>query len=98
MAGWSYCARTSRPCSVAPSPLSCPIGSLHLTGAPLPRPRKREHRGLPARWIYQHGAYYYIVPRGLEAQWDGKKLFRLGATSPEAYRVWAERLGELEAA
>ena len=43
--------------------------------------------------MHQHGAYYYYVPRGLEAHWDGKKLFRLGATLPEAYKRWAERLG-----
>lgn len=43
--------------------------------------------------MHQHGAYYYYVPRGLEPHWDGKKLFRLGATLPEAYKRWAERLG-----
>jgi len=64
----------------------------------LPRPRKPEHRGLPARWIHQHGAYYYLVPHGLEVHWSGKKLFRLGSTLPEAYRLWADRLGELEKA
>lgn len=60
----------------------------------MPRRRKPEHCGLPARWIHQHGAYYYRVPRGLEAQWDGKQMFRLGATLPEAYRTWADHLGE----
>jgi len=28
--------------------------------------------------------------------WDDKKTFRLGASLPEAYRVWADRLGDLE--
>jgi integrase len=28
----------------------------------------------------------------MESAWDGKRRFRLGATLPEAYRVWAERI------
>ena len=60
----------------------------------MPRPRKPEHRGLPSRWIRQHGAYYYRVPRGLEPLWDGRQMFRLGVTLPEAYRTWAGRLGD----
>lgn len=59
----------------------------------MPKPRLAHNRGLPARWQHTHGAYYYRVPPGLEAQWDGKKTFRLGATLPEAYKVWAERIG-----
>ena len=62
----------------------------------MPRPRKPENRGLPARWRKFHGAYYYQVPLGLEAHWDGKKQFRLGASLPEAYRVWAERFGSTD--
>ena len=58
----------------------------------MPRPRKPENKGLPARWRHLHGAYYYAVPPGLEPQWDGKKLFRLGATLSAAYRRWAARL------
>ena len=58
----------------------------------MPRPRKPENKGLPARWRHLHGAYYYAVPPGLEPQWDGKKLFRLGATLSAAYRGWAARL------
>lgn len=54
--------------------------------------RRAENKGLPKRWTFQHGAYYYYVPKGREAQWDGKKLFRLGTTQPEAYRVWSERM------
>lgn len=58
----------------------------------MPKPRKAENRGLPKRWRLAHGAYYYQVPPGSEALWEGKKLFRLGKTLPEAYRVWAEHL------
>jgi len=62
----------------------------------MPRPRKKENVGLPTRWKLHHGAYYYLVPVGLEAAWDGKKKFRLGATLPEAYKVWGERVGRLD--
>ena len=60
------------------------------------RKRNPENKGLPARWRLAHGAYYYQVPPGLESQWDGKKLFRLGKTTPEAYRVWADRVAAPE--
>jgi len=58
----------------------------------VPRRRKAENRGLPARWSHEHGAYYFSVPPGLESVWDGKRRFRLGTTLPEAYRTWAERI------
>lgn len=58
----------------------------------MPKPRKPENRGLPARWRLLHNAYYYQVPPGLESRWDGKKLFRLGGTLPEAHREWAARI------
>jgi len=58
----------------------------------MPRKRNAENRGLPARWQFLHGAYYFQVPPGLEARWDGKKKFRLGGTLPEAYKTWAGRL------
>lgn len=64
----------------------------------MPVPRKKENRGLPTRWRQHHGAYYYDVPPGLEVYWDGKKKFRLGKTLPEAYAVWAQRLGSLDKA
>lgn len=57
-----------------------------------PRRRRPENTGLPKRWRFTHGAYYYQVPPGLEHLWDDKRQFRLGKTLPEAYRVWAERL------
>lgn len=56
------------------------------------RKRNPENKGLPNRWQHKHGAYYYQVPIGLEHLWNGKKLFRLGKTLPEAYQVWADRI------
>lgn len=58
----------------------------------MPRARKPENQGLPKRWRHTHGGYYYQVPPGQEGAWDGKQTFRLGASLPEAYKVWAERL------
>jgi integrase len=58
--------------------------------------RKSENRGLPARWVLKHGAYYYLPPTGLRNQWDGKAWFRLGKTLPEAYKAWAERIAAPE--
>lgn len=57
-----------------------------------PRKRNKENDGLPKRWRYYHGAYYYRVPEGQEDQWDGKKQFRLGSSLSDAYRAWADRL------
>ncbi len=62
------------------------------------RNRNAENKGLPARWRLFHGAYYYQVPPGLETLWDGKMTFRLGKTLPEAYKVWAARLGQIDQA
>lgn len=62
----------------------------------MPPKRNKENAGLPTRWKLQHGAYYYRVPPGLESMWDGKKMFRLGKTLPEAYKVWAERIANPE--
>ncbi len=58
----------------------------------MPRPRKAENKGLPARWQLTHGAYYFFVPPGLETLWDNKRRFRLGKTLPEAYKAWAARI------
>lgn len=60
----------------------------------MPPKRNQENRGLPARWQFRHGAYYYRVPPGLEPMWDGKMVFRLGKTLPEAYKVWSDRIGQ----
>lgn len=64
----------------------------------MPKARKPENKGLPARWRHVHGAYYFQVPPGFEHFWDNKKLFRLGKTLPEAYKEWAERLGSTDKA
>ena len=58
----------------------------------MPRKRSKQNQGLPARWKFEHGAYFYRVPPGLEAMWDNKKTFRLGDKLNEAYKVWADRL------
>lgn len=58
----------------------------------MPRKRLKENQGLPSRWRHTHGAYYYQVPLGQEALWDGKRTFRLGNKLHEAYQVWASRL------
>lgn len=58
----------------------------------MPRKRNPENAGLPARWRLYHGAYYYQVPPGSEARWDGKRQFKLGTSLPEAYKEWARRL------
>lgn len=59
-----------------------------------PRKRNKENTGLPARWTVRHGAIYYRVPPGLESSWDGKKMFRLGATLSEAHGIFSQRIGE----
>lgn len=58
--------------------------------------RKKENTGLPGRWRFRYGAYYYRVPLGLEHKWDNKDDFRLGSTLSEAHRVFAERIGVFE--
>ncbi|SPA44656.1 tyrosine-type recombinase/integrase [Cupriavidus taiwanensis] len=60
------------------------------------RARNPENKGLPARWCQRHGAYFYRVPPGLEAMWDGKQMFRLGSSLPEAYKVWSDRLADTD--
>lgn len=62
----------------------------------MPRARNPENRGLPARWRFTHGAYYYQVPPGHESAWDGKHTFRLGLRLPEAYKTWADRIGTID--
>lgn len=63
-----------------------------LYGGRLTRKRKPENRGLPAGWRFAHGAYYYQVPPSLRHLWEGKSLFRLGRTLPEAHAVWAAKV------
>ena len=62
----------------------------------MPKPRNKRNRGLPKRWRFKNGAYRYLVPPGMESQWDNKKEFTLGKSLPEAYRTWADKLGALE--
>lgn len=58
----------------------------------MPRQRNKENKGLPTRWRLVHGAYYYQFPPGRESSWGGKKLFRLGKSLPEAYKIWAAKI------
>lgn len=58
----------------------------------MPKKRRPENKGLPKRWTFRDNAYYYRVPTGKEALWDGKQYFNLGKTLPEAYRKWADRI------
>jgi integrase len=60
----------------------------------MPKQRSPENRGLPECWQHYHGAYYYRVPRGLEAMWDGKRRFKLGTTLAEAHAAFAQRCGD----
>lgn len=59
----------------------------------MPRKRTRpENKGLPARWRFKHGAYYFDVPKDIRHLWGNKREYRLGSSLPEAYRIWAMRL------
>lgn len=58
----------------------------------MPPKRNKENKGLPSRWRFIHGAYYFRVPKGLEDKWGGKKMFRLSANLAEAYKVWSEKI------
>lgn len=62
----------------------------------MPKPRNPENKGLPQRWRFTHGAYYYAVPKEFKASWDNRVLFRLGKTKHEAYKTWAERVQIIE--
>lgn len=54
--------------------------------------RRPENKGLPSRWVFKHGAYFYRTRLTDRSKWEGKSFFRLGATLPEAYREWADRM------
>lgn len=59
--------------------------------------RKRVHgKGLPSRWRYRSGAYYYRVPPGLEFQWDGRTEYMLGRTLSEAHLCFAAKIKPLD--
>jgi len=57
----------------------------------MPRPRKPENVGLPPRWKFVHGAYYYQVPENDRHIWGGKLSYRLGATLEEAHESFAAK-------
>ncbi len=94
MAQWLFFDLRSTECRqsgrlrVAPNPTG--------TSSTVARQRKNENRGLPARWRLYHGAYYYRVPPGLQALWDGRKQYRLGSTLGEAASEWAKRMASVE--
>lgn len=56
----------------------------------------KRNMGLLPRWGWRYNALYYDVPKGQEAQWDDKRLFRLGGTPAEAYAEWASRMSSTE--
>lgn len=64
----------------------------------MPKPRSKENQGLPLRWRVNHNAYHYQIPPNLKTLWNDKRMFRLGTTLNEAYKVWADRLGQETAA
>jgi hypothetical protein len=64
----------------------------------MPRARRPENEGLPARWQLSHGAYFYQVPPGLEYLWNHKQKYRLGATLPEAMEEFIGKSKSDEAA
>ena len=55
---------------------------------------RKENQALPRGWRHYHGAYYFYVPKGQEAAWDGKKQFRLGKTLAEAHAEFSKRVGD----
>lgn len=57
-----------------------------------PKPRTSENAGLPRRWRFKHGAYYYRPKEHERAAFDGRSEFRLGATLAEAHRAFSERV------
>ena len=62
------------------------------------RQRNKENRGLPKRWRWNDGSIRYLVPKGQENHWDGKKEFRLGKTLAEAHRTYAGRIASVDGA
>lgn len=62
----------------------------------MPRARLTKNKGFPTGWRRRGNSIYYMVPRGLEHHWDGKREFKLGGNVAEAYRTWAERIPDLE--
>ncbi len=57
-----------------------------------PQNKNIENKGLPKRWRFRKGFFWYRVPPGQEHRWDGKKEFPLGKTEAAAYREFAQRI------
>jgi integrase len=55
------------------------------------RKRNKENRGLPPRWSFRSGAYYYVTRDTERDLYDGRKWFRLGSTLAEAHAEFAKR-------
>ncbi len=53
-------------------------------------------KGMPKRWAYQHGAYYYRPHPSEKDVFGGKSWYRLGSSYPDALREFA-RLKDVEA-
>lgn len=49
---------------------------------------------MPARWLWEHGAYFYRVPPGQREHWDGKTKYRLGKTLSEAHETFAGKIAQ----
>jgi integrase len=62
------------------------------------RQRNKENRGLPKRWRWNDGSIRYLVPKGQENHWDGKREFRLGKTLAEAHRTFGGRIASFDGA
>ena len=57
-----------------------------------PKARNKENKGLPGRWVYNHGAYYYRTKKHERVLFDGKSWFRLGKTLSAAHAEYAKRV------
>jgi len=49
-------------------------------------------KGMPKRWAYKHGAFYYRPRESEHAVFEGKSWFRLGTSYGEALRAFADRM------
>lgn len=58
----------------------------------MPRKRNKENVGLPNRWRFTRGAYYYQVRDAERRYFDDKRTFRLGGTLAAAHDEFSKRL------
>lgn len=49
-------------------------------------------KGMPKRWAYKHGAFYYRPRENERAAFNDQSWFRLGSTYGEALRAFADRM------